>query len=491
MTKHDMTKRELLGVLMAIGVASAAVAADPILVKPGVPLLFAEDSVVESMSNEVRIIHKAVKDKAPVLRPTLPCEGCHVCLFGSVHPKDGGGYRMWYMNGTYQMLIADSLDGTNWTKPELHVMDWKGDGGRNNISLDCSVQSVLDDKFEKDPSRRFKAIGCHYHKSGGVVDMEKTGYYTYESADGVHWKLGVRAASHFDTCSLAQNPRTGEILMYHKRYIPVPGYDPDCRRQVYLTRSRDFRHWSEPVPVIVPDAVDDGWRTDASQKTDFYSLTALAHAGGYVGFLPVFRMTNTIVNPDASKNQCGDDGDLFVEFATSRDGVKWNCAPGRPRVITAGAPGSFDGGCIPGVSSGGPGAVIHTPTETWMYYYAGPMTHGAGWKPGMEVTIGRARWRRWGFASLETWKFGEIVTKPLVLATDRVCLNAKPCRPGEQGAADVEILDAKTGKAITWATARGDKTLEPLKWRHPVPVGREVRIRMMPRYYAIYAVECL
>jgi len=199
-----------------LSVTALAFADGPIVIRPGVPLLFAEDSVLESVSNMVRVVHRAQQDEKPVLLPDRPSEKGLIEPFGGIFLKDGGGYRMWYLTGgALRTAVADSADGVSWTKPELGLYDYRGDGKRNNIvNAPCALLAVLDDAFEKNPARRYKAIGLRYvkNKKTDVVDMDKTGYYTFESTDGLNWKEGVKAASHYDTCSLAQDPQTGEYL---------------------------------------------------------------------------------------------------------------------------------------------------------------------------------------------------------------------------------------------------------------------------------------
>ena len=477
-----------------LSVTTLAFADGPIVIRPGVPLLFAEDSVLESVSNMVRVVHRAQQDEKPVLVPDRPCEKGLIEPFGGIFPKDGGGYRMWYLTGgAMRTAVADSADGVSWTKPELGLSDYRGDGKRNNlVNVPRALLAVLDDAFEKDPARRYKAIGLHYvkDKKTDVVDMDKTGYYTFESADGLNWKECVRAASHYDTCALTQDPQTGDYLLYHKRYIP--GYDGVfSRRQVFLTRSSDFRTWSEPVPVFRPDAVDDNWRTNAVQFADVYMMGVLAHAGGYIGFPAIFKRESIFANPDRANNQSGDDGHGHVEMAFSRDGVEWIRGQGRVPVIAPRGEDSIDRGGTFCVATCGPGSVVHTPTETWLYYGADAATHAEGWVNGRLCTIARAHWRRWGFVSMETWKFGDLVTKPVVFKTGKVAVNGKVCRPGEKWAkAEIEVVDAASGKVLARGEAYGDNTVKPVAWKGSVPVGRTVRLRIHSRYYGIYAIEC-
>ena len=87
--------------------------------------------------------------------------------------------------------------------------------------------------------------------------------------------------------------------------------------------------------------------------------------------------------------------------------------------IPRGAPGTFDGGSILGVSS----TAVHVGDETWVYYTAMTTTHG-GPMPPKRLTIGRAAWRRHGFASLDAAEHGRVETKPLRFTAPSLIINA-------------------------------------------------------------------
>ena len=115
-----------------------------------------------------------------------------------------------------QPASADSTDGVNWTKPILNLCDIGGSTSNSVVIRSLVSPSVLFDRFEKDPNRRYKIVGCHYHKPGNP----KTGYYTMTSPDGLHWSNERQIVQGWwDTCTMSQNPYTGEYLVYHKHEI--------------------------------------------------------------------------------------------------------------------------------------------------------------------------------------------------------------------------------------------------------------------------------
>ena len=378
-----------------------------IVLKPGVPLLFADDSVIEAQSNVVRIVHQGRPD-AKELIGDLDVEPWernergfgHPHMYGSVYPKeDGTGYRMWYGGVHSLVLVADSEDGIKWTKPILNICD-VGGSSSNNVVLNNRLAgpSVLRDPFEKDPTRRYKIVGCHLY----TPSDPRTGFYTMTSPDGLHWgeeRQIVRG--WWDTCTMSQNPINGEYLVYHKHEVEDGGY---YRRTVFLTRSRDFVNWTEPIRVFGADAVDDAmWRENPTQVTDVYLFSVIGHAGGFIGLPSIFRMEKYISNPDKTKGQSPQDGPLYLAFASSRNGIDWMRDAGRRPILPNNPRGVYNR-CYPGCSSGG--ALLHVGDETWLYTYCGSGTHGSGYVdkiPGVpRNSIGRAVWRRWGFVSLET-----------------------------------------------------------------------------------------
>jgi hypothetical protein len=156
-------------------------------------------------------------------------------------------------------------------------------------------------------------------------------------------------------------------------------------------------------------------------------------------------------------------------------------------MIPRGAPGSFDGGAIFGVTSG----TVEAGDETWLFYTALNTGHGAPIPP-KRATIGRAAWRRHGFASLDAGPAGGLVeTVPLRCATPGLILNADAAR----GEVRVALFEAD-GRPIA---GRGLDDCEPLRadavrrsvhWRGEttMPVDRPVRVRIALTNARLYSL---
>jgi hypothetical protein len=355
-----------------------------------------------------------------------------------------------------RVLYATSQDGVRWTKPAL-------DSSGQNAVFSIHSPSVLLDTRETDPAKRYKMLGS---KGGG--------YHAAFSADGLHWTSYSKnpVLKYGDTITLTQDPATGEYLAFHKRPAKVRGVG---RRVVWLSRSRDFQEWTEPELVFAPDEEDDAWAKQPNQRTEVYNMSVFPHAAGFIGLPTIFRVTAArCPKSELTPGQSPDDGPIDVQLATSADGRIWKRTQPRLTVIPRGAPGTFDGGSILGVSS----TAVHVGDETWVYYTAMTTTHG-GPMPPKRLTIGRAAWRRHGFVSLDAAERGRMETKPLRLGGPSLIINAD----ASGGELRMVLLEAD-GRALAGfgledcEPLRADATRWTARWRSgaSVPKDRPVRV---------------
>lgn len=460
------------------------------------PLLFVDDSGVGSREGAVRRIHPAQTRPSPVLEADRPWEGSRVYTYGSVYAgPDGKGYRMWYGSRPLQespqqrdgrvpglrgdgfdvVLYAESDDGVSWRKPAIGRYLF-GDLGNTNIIFDLHSPSVLFDRREADPARRYKMLGTFRGK-----------YYAAYSADGLTWHdyPNNPVLDHSDTITLSQDPFTGEYLAFHKKPAQVRGHP---RRVVWLARSRDMQTWSQPELVFVPDAQDDAWVEAPTERTEVYNMSVYPHAGGLIGLPTIFRVMRERPREAIAPGQSPVDGPIDVEFATSVDGRTWQRTSRREVVIPRGVPGTFDAGAILGVAS----VPVHTARETWVYYTALTTGHG-GPMPEKRIAIGRAEWRRHGFASLDSGPDGGlVVTRPLTLAGTSLIVNADASR----GRLCVAVQEAD-GRAIRGldfddcTPLAADETGWTARWASGArpPTDRPVRIAVQMINASLFSLD--
>src|SRR5262249_2084619 len=149
-----------------------------------------------------------------------------------------------------------------------------------------------------------------------------------------------------------------------------------------------------------PDEEDDRWTREAQQRTEMYNMSVFPYAGQFLGLVAMFRIERERSKSDPvkafspSEPPSNVDGPIDIQIVTSRDGRAWRRTEQRKPVLALGPPGSFDAGCILGVSN----PIVHD-DEIWVYYTAITTTHG-GDLPAKRISIGRAAWRVDGFASL-------------------------------------------------------------------------------------------
>ena len=457
------------------------------------PLLFADDSGVATSSGVVRTVHAARTRSAPVLEAQRPWEGSRVYIYGSVYFDEARArYSMWYLGhpdldqagakptvpgfrkGKGDMVLyATSQDGLRWDKPALGLHSFQGSTA-NNIVFDLHSPSVLVDSRDPDPARRYKMLGSSSGK-----------YYAAVSADGLKWKNypdNKPMLMSSDNISLTQDPLTGDYLAFHRRPTEVRG------RTISLSRSRDFRTWSEPELVFAPDAEDDAWVRNPGEQTEVNNMSVFPHAAGYIGLPTMFRVLGKNRKPsEIGPGQSPTDGIVEVQLVTSEDGRNWRRTQPRLSVIARGAPGNFDGGTILGVSS----TCVNAGDETWVYYTALSTSHGAP-VPPKRIAIGRAEWRRDGFVSLDAGELGRVETKPIRLGAPSLFINANAAG----GELRVALLEAD-GRAISGFALedseilKSDGTRWPAKWRSAaaVPTDRPVRIVLEMKQCRLFSLS--
>jgi hypothetical protein len=478
-TNHHRTALSVLAGLagVALSLGTGAPAQEPVKLGTHAQLVI-DDAMIAMKEGVVRKTHACRKLPAPVLAPERPWEGLRIYTYGTVlHDAEAGQYRMWYMTRNETpaedprlayaradlVLYATSRDGLAWTRPSLGLYEYGG-SKENNIVFGLHSPSVLLDRKDPDPQRRYKMLG--YGKSGGT-----SGYCAATSPDGFHWTglPGNPVLPHGDTITLAYDSARGDYLAFHKRPGQERGYP---RRMVYLATSRDFQAWSTPQLVLAPDEQDDAWANAPEQRTEFYNMSAFEYGGQFLGLVTVFKKTRRLAQ--TSPGQSPDDGPIDVQLVHSRDGRHWQRCEDRRPVIPNG-PYPYDAGCILGVSN----TPVFAGDEVWLYYTAITTTHG-GALPEKKITVARAAWPRDRFVSLEAEAEGQIETASFIPSGNRLRVNAA----APAGSIAVEVLgdDCQVMAGYSAGECRplvGDSLDHDVQWKEheTLPAGRLVRLR--------------
>ncbi len=467
------------------------------LLKKGVKQLFVDSVMIREKTGVTRVVHPAKKLEQPVLKAEMPWEwkerngvpDKRVNVYGTVlRDEKAEGFRMWYSDAGH-VLYATSQDGIRWERPTLNIA---GENNQTNLPLHSS--SIIHDPFESDPQRKYKAVGC---ESRGVdearlqrlkdkfelVDWyrDKTHrlYYSAYSADGLRWTVNPEPILlGCDTITLSQDPVTGEYLAFHKRQG-----DPRTVgiRQVFLSTSKDFEHWSEPQPVMVADEMDhrEAKKLKGGIYSEFYNMSAFPYGGQWLGFVTHFRRVDPpsalFGNDEVNGIKRSNSGIVDVQLVHSRDGRHWHRSSDRSPVIPLG-PHAYDAGSIFGLCN----TPVIVGDEMWMYYTAVATPHG-GLAPDRVQTVARAAWRIDGLASLQAKdKPGTIETHEFIPEGKQLFVNADV----KNGRLSVEVLDASGKTLAGYEKENGlmqkqDAVNHAIHWKNgtTLPAGVPIRLR--------------
>ena len=207
----------------------------PSEIKKGAKQLFVDDLMIARLQGIERKVHPAQKLEHPVLEADMPWEqgddyngkkDRRVYIYGTVmRDNETGKFRMWY-NRLKNNYYAVSDNGINWERPVIGQL-----GDNNMIGLfHFHSPSIIYDKFETDPAKRYKAVGSVKGTVGsGELNLlrekhknfswynKQSAYSAAYSADGLNWKLYPHPIiMGGDTITLVQDPLTGEYLAFHK-----------------------------------------------------------------------------------------------------------------------------------------------------------------------------------------------------------------------------------------------------------------------------------
>lgn len=437
--------------------------------------LFVDEARIAYRANVVRRIHPATKLAAPVLEPDRPWEGVGTYLYGSVWRDAEGGFRMWYTAGGH-MLLATSADGVRWEKPELDVHEHEG--RKTNVVIPRGGQGggVVVDEAEPDPARRYKALLGGHVRDGGF-----RGYY---SADGVHWhsygdKPVIRVGS--EIAHVIRDPATGKYLGFIRPFATKlrPKHEGEKRLGAVVT-SDDFQTWSDMKVVLRPDAIDDAWAKAPDQRTEFYAMNGFPYGRSWLGVVPVFQVTQ--IHEKWSEGQSRFDGPMHGQLIVSRDGLAWSRMPERDWALPGGS--GYDRS-IMNVAT----APLVVGDEIWHYFTAISTTHGAP-RPPKRITVGLAKWRLDGYASLDAGAVEGVVETVPLTSRGRLEVNAD----ARGGQLVVELLD-EAGRPIPGYARAASTVLNSDSVRHSVawggraglPEDRAYRVRLILKNASLYS----
>lgn len=409
------------------------------MLPPNTPQFFFDDAWLADTRRVTRRWLPATVAPEPVITSDRPWEGPAVVLYGSVWPAPAGGWRIYYSNfvpsfaattpwmrdlraGT---LLAESDDGLRWRKPELDQVPG------TNFVIQRSLWDAPSVLFDlDDPAAPWKMIAFS-GKDGSGWETGAWGMYAFTSADGLAWMpVGdgpVLVAG--DRSNLLPERVNGEYWLYtrHRHMGTLAG----CRA-VYLSRSADFRTWSEPELVLRPDLTDE-------PDVQFYGMPVFRRHGWFIGLLEYWH--------DATDT-------LEVHLAISRDGVAWHRPAPHVPFIAPSYPWNRKWSTC---ASNGP-IILN---EQMVFYFGGRHTSHHYDTATLYGAIGFASLPADRFCALESGRYGGMATTiPLTWPGGDLSLNADTrasydSHPAHcNGEILVDVLDAAGTPLHDWTGAR-------------------------------------
>ncbi len=456
--------------------------------KRGEKQIFVDDVMISKIKGLERKVHPAQKLSNPVLEGDKPWEFFedqymkipYAALYGTVlRDEKSGLFRMWY-NVHKKSCYAESVDGINWEKPVLHQV-----GETNMLNLfDFHSPSIIFDKKETDPAKRYKAIGSKEGFSKEEINKLKAKFnspewykrrhaycYAY-SPDGITWTMAPEPIlMGMDTITFAQDLVSGEYLAFHKQTKDPRSFG----RQVFLSTSNDMQTWSFPELAMSTDETDHkaARKLESGTHAEFYNMSAFYYGSQWLGMVTRFRCIGEPL--ENGKARAGQKGIIDVQLVHSRDGKNWKRCSDRSPIVPAG-PYEYDNGMVFGICN----TPVIVGDEMWMYYSGSTDIHCCS-DNNTKVSIGRAVWRLDGMVSMHAGdKEGFLETATFLPEGNNLIVNANVL----EGSLAVEVLDAKGNPLEGYSKKdclrfKGNEIYHQIKWKRntSIPSGKPIRLR--------------
>jgi predicted GH43/DUF377 family glycosyl hydrolase len=387
------------------------------------PLLFLDNSFLESARSVERIWYQPTKRPEPVLVADRQWEshGKYHCVggfSGRAIVNRNGKLRMFY--SIYHMddklpefrsfAMAESDDGVHWKKQEKPlIVNKRGKRGAKHPYYE--MQNVMWD----DHSSRYicmghcaineKKAGTFYGWSDDPTKWEKKNFtYAYPNED-IHSLLGWNETRH----------------QYESFPRILDSKADRATRAIGFSTSKDFKTWKTPIQCYRAQFWD--------KRTEIYNMPVDKIGPYYLGF-PIIYF-----------NQENGFGPLETWISISMSGVTWTDAG---RWIERGRPGEWDD-CYAMTAS-----PVNFKDQTLFYYWGCNFPHDEGFR---EEPVNN------GFVGLAT------------LPRDRYCSLSSPVSAGGR-----IVTGLLKGKGRIYLNGRGKITIQLLK--HDFSIIRSVSIDM-------------
>ncbi|HQM96555.1 MAG: hypothetical protein WC554_10760 [Clostridia bacterium] len=348
--------------------------------------------------------HKPFLEEKPVLIPDKPWESSCINAYATFI-KIENKVKVWYEvfseasmdDMKSNLAYAESDDGVNFVKPDLHIMPFNNDYN-NNLIKNVHGTCVLYDKHA-DISQRYKLIWVQYNREKPF--FQGCSIHGAVSADGIHWNDIEKPLLNnpSDTQNILEyDEDTKQYLIYTRQCVdyPVP------RRSVSLSKSSTFSDFDEPVMIMHNDPNDP---PDWDYYTSGYHKWPGAK-NAHIMLMDVYKRTS----------------DTFdIHLLTSRDGIIWYRPMGQQPYIDRTSYKEKD------LRLSSTKGIIDNEDGTWSFYVdANPNAHNI--PPDIRIKQSgqyrRAVIREDGFTSVTADELGGFYTIKLDIQSDKLMINA-------------------------------------------------------------------
>ncbi|MCH9654171.1 MAG: hypothetical protein K0U86_05655 [Planctomycetes bacterium] len=339
------------------------------------------------------------------------CDEGGVQFYGSMIEHEGK-FKLWYVAlddtvfkrayAGLRVAYAESNDGIHWTKPNLGLVNYRGNTNNNLVAVDppdaCTIHLiVLHEADDPDPSRRFKMMMNVQTRLAERKQNVATSVAFY-SADGLRWRGATKM--EFQNGQIKDEYRTmppvhfeqGGLFrwkgMYHLAGQQVTPwvYQPDGKvagRVMTTYRSPDLIHWQEAPAFGFMRGTAIGIPGKPAEDEEAHLPSSVWHRNNVLlGVYGIWRG-----GPEWK------DRIIDLGLNISNNGIHFR-EPIRDYVlIKAGAVGEWDvGGLLQGQG------FAHVGDETYIYYGAWDLTVAPKFPP--RGGVGVVKMRRDGFGYL-------------------------------------------------------------------------------------------
>ncbi len=407
--------------------------------------IFTDNYIIDKLDGLSIRMHTP-HDEGPVFSFDKPWEGAFCAYFTII--KDNDTYRLYYrgINKTVDgkrsdevTCYAESMDGTNWVKPNLRLYEVNGSLD-NNVTLanapriNHNFTPFLDANPNATPGQRYKAIG-------GTANG---GLFAYASPDGVRWQKmkeeSIFNKGMFDSQNIVFWSESERCYLCYFRIWTGGRIDAGIRT-VARSTSTDFIHWTDPVAMTFGDTPMENLYTN--QTAPYFRAPHI-----YLAIGGRFMPNRQVLTEEQAKEfkvvggYFKDCSDVF--FMTTRGGNKYD------RTFMEGFihPGIGLNNWVSRTNYPALNVVQTGPNEMSVYVnqdYAQPTAH-----------LRRYSLRLDGFTSITApYKGGEVLTKFFTFSGNQLEINYSTSAAGELR---FELQDEK-GKAIPGFTMNNSEII--------------------------------